>query len=457
VLLACAVTALAYGLYGLLALRLTAGDAYPPYSTLRADPLGTKMLHDSLADIPRMAVERNYQDFSTHPPAAPGAVVMPGISPFALRDIPRPLARALNRFVETGGRLVVCFSPVTYRTDDEWCNAADEELDAEEDESDGPDAADNDAENAEKQEKSDDAKDREKKRAERAERYLARHFTSISNAWGVAYGFARLSWQEPAGTNNAEGANPFDDIFEEGEAGDDDERWSNDYAYEMGVHVAESRAVSWHSTLYFRDLDPAWRVLYQRDEYPVIVERRMGAGSIVLCADAYFLSNEAMVRERHSGLLAHLVGQHERIIFDEYHFGIRHEPGVMELARRYGLMGLAGALLFLAGLFVWKNATSLVPPWESQAGAALDVIAGEQAGEGFLRQLRRHVRATDLPAICLGEWRKTAESRTSGHALRVARMQAVVDNDAGRKATERNPVDAYRRLCEVAKEKGRGP
>ena len=49
------------GLARLLELRLSGGDVYPPYSTLRADALGTKALHDALAELPDLRVERGYR------------------------------------------------------------------------------------------------------------------------------------------------------------------------------------------------------------------------------------------------------------------------------------------------------------------------------------------------------------------------------------------------------------
>src|SRR5881396_3143359 len=41
----------AFGLMHLFQLRFEAGDNYPPYSSLRADPLGTKALYDSLGTL----------------------------------------------------------------------------------------------------------------------------------------------------------------------------------------------------------------------------------------------------------------------------------------------------------------------------------------------------------------------------------------------------------------------
>ena len=40
-----------YGVAHLLVLRFQTGDVYAPYSTLRSDPLGTRVLFESLASM----------------------------------------------------------------------------------------------------------------------------------------------------------------------------------------------------------------------------------------------------------------------------------------------------------------------------------------------------------------------------------------------------------------------
>ena len=40
--------------------ELAAGSVYPPYSSLRADRDGSKLLFDALARLPGMAVDRNF-------------------------------------------------------------------------------------------------------------------------------------------------------------------------------------------------------------------------------------------------------------------------------------------------------------------------------------------------------------------------------------------------------------
>src|SRR5512135_1015114 len=50
----------AAGLARLMAARLSGGDVYPIASSHRADPLGTRALHDALARMPGLSVSRNH-------------------------------------------------------------------------------------------------------------------------------------------------------------------------------------------------------------------------------------------------------------------------------------------------------------------------------------------------------------------------------------------------------------
>src|SRR5579862_6010149 len=49
------------GLFELFKLRFEAGDVYPPYSSLRSDPLGASALYESLAKLPGIKVDRDFR------------------------------------------------------------------------------------------------------------------------------------------------------------------------------------------------------------------------------------------------------------------------------------------------------------------------------------------------------------------------------------------------------------
>jgi hypothetical protein len=62
-----------------------------------------------------------------------------------------------------------------------------------------------------------------------------------------------------------------------------------------------------------------------------------------------------------------MLGGNQRVVFDESHLGEVESGSIAGLARNYHLEGLALALLTLAGLYVWKNSSSLLPPYMRQS------------------------------------------------------------------------------------------
>ena len=59
VLLGCT-AAFAFGLVQLFQLRFEVGDVYPPYSSLRSDPLGAMAFYESLEKLPGVSVRRDF-------------------------------------------------------------------------------------------------------------------------------------------------------------------------------------------------------------------------------------------------------------------------------------------------------------------------------------------------------------------------------------------------------------
>ena len=98
------------GLVRLFVLRYETGDVYPPYSTLRADPLGTKALAAALDDLPGLKVERNFKPLPKLDPAGPVTLVYAGVSH---RDYwnERELQQ-FDKLVVSGSRAVFTFFPV---------------------------------------------------------------------------------------------------------------------------------------------------------------------------------------------------------------------------------------------------------------------------------------------------------------------------------------------------------
>ena len=85
----------AWGVIYLLSLQFESGEVYPEYSSLRADPLGSKLLFDTLARVPGVAVSRNFTALSE---LAPGTTVL------LLGWRPAGLAEDAEILRETAGR-----------------------------------------------------------------------------------------------------------------------------------------------------------------------------------------------------------------------------------------------------------------------------------------------------------------------------------------------------------------
>lgn len=227
-----------------------------------------------------------------------------------------------------------------------------------------------------------------------------------------------------------------------------DKRWGYAFAYSE-----DATNKLWHTQLYFDKLDPKWDVLESRGEFPAVIERHFGKGSVILCADSFFVSNEAMRQERRPELLATLVGQNHDIVFDETHLGVGEDPGVMTLMRKYRLHGLLFGLLLLAGLFVWKNAASFVPPHEDTGTNGAALADGKDSAAGFVNLVRRSIPASELLPACVAEWKKSLAHTLPASGGRRERVDAVLAEQQALPARQRNPLGAYRQIAEILKKR----
>lgn len=205
-----------------------------------------------------------------------------------------------------------------------------------------------------------------------------------------------------------------------------------------------------HTVLCFTNLTNGWVTIYQRDKkMPVVVERKFGAGSVVLVADSYPFSNEAMFKDRSATLLAWLLGSGRDAIFDEAHLGIVEQPGVATLMRRYQLHGLIFSLLVVAVMFVWKNSMSLVPPHSETEAAAGPVVAGRDSASGFVNLVRRGVAPADLINVCFAEWKKSGARLAAISPAQRRDLEQLIQQQAALEPHLRKPVENYRVISKI--------
>jgi hypothetical protein len=421
-----AVAGFIFGVWELMRLRFETGDIYPPYSSLRTDPLGAKAYFHSLKQLPALEVSRNYLPLKKLAETKNATVfylgVEPGFSYFAIEDENKldekdeqkkdsagekkdkkkkdktkrkieknnkkksgpcetccassdDSAKPLVEFVRKGGRLVFSLRPAGRG----WC--------------------------------------------------LSHELLSLALEFDFSLGVAQHSVSHGADGLKA-GWDGWDDLPK----------------------------VSWHSRLYFSELGPAWEKVLVCDHGPVLIERKFGKGSVVISTDSYFLSNEALVAERHPELLARLVGENRRIIFDETHLGVAEAPGIATLGRRYNLGGPLVVVLFLAGLFLWKNVPSFVPRdptrIERLGGGS---IAGKSSAEGLGCLLRKTIPARRLLSVCFKEWRRTAGAnrivRKTARAKIAGQAETIIRNEELKLPRKQMTVAAYRNICRILSER----
>lgn len=413
------IAAFVYGITELFLLRYETGDIYPIYSSLRADPLGTKAFYEAINDMIGLSAQRKYQPLHKFVDLSDTTMLYIGMSPARMAYTDRVSAQLLDNLIVKGNRLVMTFVP---EASFPFSTLDDENL---------PNEGEKDQKNETKTDKEThdekSAKDspqatpteKEQPQDKSADTNEAAQSVSLAERWGVTI--------------------ESEDVA----AGQSDAR----HARAVEQHLDLPDKISWHGSIYFEKMNVAWRVLYTSNRKPVVIERSMGSGSIVLCADSYLFSNEAMRNERHPALLAWVLGSHPNILFDETHFGIAEEPGIASLIRQYRLSWFAAACLGLALLFVWRNAVSFVPPYSERDREKTDV--GKDIHEGLVNLLRRNIAADGLVTLCLDEWEKSLGARRKEFAPTLEEIRTLINAENARPAKERNPVELYRTISRM--------
>lgn len=314
-------------LYGLFATMYGTGTRFPAYSTLGADPSGAEVLYRSLARLEGASVERNYQSIEDFEGTGSTTLVIAGALP---TPDPTDILDRLEAFVKDGGHLIITFEDPGSETALEYMTETESESDEnEEGEADEPSRPARKPGGGRPDRDSGDEPDDMLSALTRTE--------NIGERWGFGYG--------------------FDDTRDEMVEGEFLQVQAQDDAPEGSPNT-----YPWYSRMYFEPEHEDWRALYVNFGHgPVLMERPLGEGRIVLASDSYFLSNEAMLRNRAAAVLEHALLQQPRIVFDESHHGLGPQPGIMKLLRRYRLTVFIWIAILLVALYAWRSATSLAP------------------------------------------------------------------------------------------------
>lgn len=419
ILLVIIVSGFMLGVIHLFLLRFEAGDVYPPYSTLRSDPVGSRAFYRGLENLGHVSVQRNYQYLPNLEFAEPSAFFYIGTPVFDSESVPAQWIEALERLTASGGRLILSLLPVEKKPAN-WrmsiCSASDK------DESDAQNTPPTDRAN-----NSEDAADNKAKPSESASRPLISDndnpCVGLQEKWGLTFAFA----DKPA-TKAVKSIH---------------DRSSTDLK-------RLPQTISWHTSIYFDDLDDSWRVIYTAEDRPVIIERSYGNGSLVFSADSFFMSNEAMRSERRPELLAWTVGPNSNIVFDETHLGILKHRGVLSLVKKYRFHWFIFALTVLAILFVWRNSVYFVPPPKNRNyRTGQNLYSNRDSVQGLISLLRRNIPTRQLLQTCTHEWRRTFERDQRFSDDQSDPIKTIFERIKGYTAQSNDPVSSYRRISKI--------
>ncbi len=422
VLLCCLVFSL--GLGWLFWLRFQAGDLYPPYSSLRGDPLGTQVFYESIQAVDEGGVRRNFRPPDQVAINATTTFLVCGVGDGGPFFTDRAWTQLLERLANQGGRLVITFRPTRHRaqikrdTSDEARDDQGQEPPEGNQDRIAPDdgAAPTPAEEPGTEEHNENSTSSEKEKsmasADEGFDLLERLGLAVEKMHDEAYDdFALISsdWTEPL-----------------------------------------PEMIPWRARVAFDLQAPEWAVVYWWQDAPVVVQRTWGGGTVVLVGDSYLFSNEALRADRVTELLAWSVHLPNQLIVDEFHHGLVKQPGIADLVRKYRLQGAAASLLIVVVLLLWRQAAPFAPASTETRVEAEESAVGRGAQEGWVGLIQQHIRSDDLMGVCHEAWRTSpAINRVADE--RVARVAALM-RTAAEAPRRPQPVTLYRQICQLLKE-----
>ncbi|MBV8377888.1 MAG: DUF4350 domain-containing protein [Verrucomicrobia bacterium] len=222
-------------------------------------------------------------------------------------------------------------------------------------------------------------------------------------------------------------------------------RWGAEIVPPGQVHSATAKSPvfgtieRWLGGQAFDHLSSDWKVVAVQSGKSVIIERALGPGSLVLLTDSYPLSNEALAADRNTNFLLWLIDDRRGVLFEETHLGLNEQPGLMTLARRYGLQGTLVSLVAVLVLFIWTCQYTLLPRTKIDQNSL--TVSGCSSDQAFINVLQRTTPQRNLLAVCITAWMKTARP-TQAQMADLKKFRT----DAGR---DKTVVEGYNELTRL--------
>ncbi len=441
----------------LMKLRFDTGETYPHYSSQRADPLGTRALFDALNRMPGITAERNFQKLDRMEGKPGQALLLCGLDANEFDSAYDLNASAISRFVVSGGRLIVALTPdVNTSRINRALREAQEDREQEDEAARKKKEASEQAPPAKKTKPAPEQKaspekpkDKDKKPDKKNKPAAKQVNSSLAEALKITAKSKEFFFASKEGS-------PLTPKPSLPLQADEIPRWhSNMY---LDDTPGQDWQAGWRELVQDdakketkKDAKPPvepspWQTLATKGNRIMIAQRQLGSGTVVVCTDRFFLSNEALWSDPKPAFLSWLLGDAKHIIFEETHLGpaIGDEDGIMTLARRYRMHGLFLGGILLFALFIWRNAFSLVPstPEDDLGMWRADAIEGRSAASGLEGLLRRGIAPNKLLQRCFDVWQDTRAAVAAVSTERRAKAAAVISQSNAAK----QPIATYRAL-----------
>ncbi len=418
-----------FGIIQLLLLRFKSGDVYPPYSSLRSDPLGTRVFYESLRRLNKLVVKRNYRSFTDMKFDENTTVLHLGASVSDWEFVAEDYIKTFDRLAYSGSRLVISFRPVVKKSSeklreknsDSSCTSI---IGAEKPMSDDTNYSESAPASESIDSETDKPIDGEQKVKKQKRMDFYPKIVSLKEHWGLKFGRYEKGTQRLAAVS----VNDSDRL----------------------------PSLSWHTVLYFDEPPTTWKTRYAVEGRPVMLQRNIGQGSIIVSTDSYFFSNEALRSERHPELLVWLIGSNSKVVFNESHFGIFESPGISTLIKNYRFHWFLFGMAVVAILFIWKNAAPFIPAHPSSSSQNGNEFATERDfTQGLISLLRRYVPSRQILEVCLAEWKKSYDSRRHIDPESQEKIDSLVGCGQSDSKKIPDPINVYRTISRILAQKGK--
>ena len=366
------------------------GRFYLLGSSLRADPKGTRILHDSLEQVPQLTVQRNAMTWSK---------IKTDLDPATTLLLEFNSARSawiddtdMVDFLDKGGRVLITPPRLVGGLGDEVMKELDEQ---------------EEVQNGEQEEEEENEGKNEKELA--AENWLNLEGIELES---ISREIRTLTPVEP---NNS-----------------------------------SLPPLEWTEVMQVFTEANDWEILVRAGEDPFLLRKERGNGEVFLMADTELLLNKRLFTSPPSGWIHWLLQDSTTVIFQEAHLGLNHPQSLTALMWEQHLIGLVPALFLPFLLLAWRTCQPFLPVLPPEE----EPEQGPQGHvEGTRELLTRYIPTHQILPQCLDRWVQTPWERISSTELkkRHAQGQAFLAGTDSKQA--KHLPELYKKLDHLINQK----